>query len=151
MGRPKLTPEDLWDRVKHKHTSGPNDCWEFNGRRNKAGYGRLGYNYKTWSTHDLAWTLTNGAIPEGQAIKHSCENPPCCNPAHMSLREMIGKRKAKPYLILGLPDLTEDDIRELRRLYEEDRWTHSRLAAKYKLNTSSVGLIVRRVTWTHVY
>jgi hypothetical protein len=33
----------------------------------------------------MAWTLTNGPIPDGMWVCHTCDNPPCCNPAHLFL------------------------------------------------------------------
>lgn len=34
-------------------------------------------------THILAYELLVGPVPLGKVLHHHCENPPCCNPAHL--------------------------------------------------------------------
>jgi hypothetical protein len=81
--RPSLA-DRLWSRV----VKTANGCWEFTGYRNHArgGYGRLkGHGRETVGAHQVAWMLTNGPIPDGMLVRHRCDNPPCCNPAHLEL------------------------------------------------------------------
>lgn len=66
-------------------------CWEWKLKRTKDGYGRMnvrqGAVLKTVRVHRYAWELWIGAIPEGMHILHRCDNPLCCNPAHLFLGE----------------------------------------------------------------
>lgn len=70
----------FWKRV-NKTAS----CWEWQGARNKTGYGTVCFNYKTWRTHRYAWHITYGSIPVNLCVLHHCDNPPCVNPDHLWL------------------------------------------------------------------
>lgn len=74
--------DSLWSRV---NIVGPDECWEWQGRKTQKGYGRLERNGKTIRAHRLAYEIANGPIPCGKMVLHSCDNPPCCNPAHLRM------------------------------------------------------------------
>ena len=64
----------------------PRGCWEWNGKRNDGGYGifnavRLGFDGSR--AHRVMFELHVGPIPDGEEIRHTCDNPPCVNPAHL--------------------------------------------------------------------
>ena len=59
-------------------------CWEWSAAKDNWGYG-LFYGDSFTRAHRMAWVLTNGPIPEGLCVLHACDNPPCCNPAHLWL------------------------------------------------------------------
>jgi hypothetical protein len=72
-------PIEFWRRVP---THLPEDeCWEWMGFRDHArgGYGKVGHRL----VHRLMFEHYNGPIPEGMFVCHRCDNPPCCNPAHL--------------------------------------------------------------------
>lgn len=76
--------------LKRVRKKGPNECWIFKGCQNKAGYGIVDSSWRTSRVailaHRLAWVIANGAeIPEDKIICHTCDNPSCCNPAHLQL------------------------------------------------------------------
>jgi len=72
-------------------TTTPDGCWPWMGSRNNKGYGQLQVKNpdgrkRPTLTHRLAWEVANGeSIPDGLFVLHSCDNPPCCNPAHLSV------------------------------------------------------------------
>ena len=93
----------------HRPDLGP--CWLWTGYRYPKGYGRASdprvASRQTYA-HRLAWELTNGPIPDGMQVLHACDNPPCCNPAHLSLGsnlENVRDREAKGRgaLVGGVP------------------------------------------------
>lgn len=70
----------LWARVERK-TSG---CWEWTGARSNFGYGQLWIDGVRWTAHRLAYVIESGQpVAAGMFVCHRCDNPPCCNPAHL--------------------------------------------------------------------
>lgn len=93
MGK-RSTPETFWRRVRQD----ADRCWEFMGALTAAGYGLVGYQGRLVYAHRLAYELAVGPIPDGLRILHTCDNPPCCNPAHLragtaadNSRDMVAK------------------------------------------------------------
>lgn len=77
------------------------DCLIWVGQKNKRGYGCLRLNGRLQRSHRIMYELHNGPIPEGMVIMHSCDNPSCVNPDHLSagtqlenVRDMHSKGRA---------------------------------------------------------
>ena len=71
---------------KIDRSQGPNACWAWTGRVNGGGYGQLKRKGKHLLVHRLMWEHANRCeIPVGMYVLHSCDNPRCCNPAHLHL------------------------------------------------------------------
>lgn len=67
-------------------SGGPDACWPWLGRRQagKFDYGRLRWNSpKETEAHRVAYELATGEKLGSRHGCHSCDNPPCCNPAHI--------------------------------------------------------------------
>jgi hypothetical protein len=60
-------------------------CWQWTGAVGGGGYGRIGWQWRNWITHRLAWTLLRGPIPAGLTVDHVCRNKLCINPEHLEL------------------------------------------------------------------
>ncbi|MFN3558922.1 MAG: HNH endonuclease signature motif containing protein [Brevundimonas sp.] len=90
----RVTPQERADFLAHVNVAGPNDCWPWTGpimargNRSQANlpYGIVRFRGMRPYAHRLAWMIANDRpIPKGQVMRHSCHNPTCCNPAHLSL------------------------------------------------------------------
>lgn len=57
-------------------------CWEWLGCK-KNGYGYFYSKTLPRLAHRAVWTTLKGEITIGLYICHKCNNPSCCNPAHL--------------------------------------------------------------------
>lgn len=78
--------ERWWNKVDRR---GDDECWPWLAARDRDGYGKFQYGPKGGQTHIRAhrWIVDylHGPIPLGLVVLHSCDNPPCVNPAHLSV------------------------------------------------------------------
>lgn len=69
-------------------SGGPDACWPWMGSRNTGGSGKNHGSIQAGrmvKAHRIAWILAGGPVPDGMCVLHRCDNPPCCNPAHLFL------------------------------------------------------------------
>lgn len=74
----RVGADRFWARVDTRGV-----CWPWTGSRSLGGYGRVLWEGKYWQASRLAYVLTHGAIADDLYICHTCDNPICCNPAHL--------------------------------------------------------------------
>lgn len=108
--RPRLSSEwsdaDYLAKLISRCTVMPSGCWEIDGARNKMwgnpdeGYGAMSFRGKSWIAHRLSYFLHKGPITKGMDVRHTCDNPPCCNPAHLvlgtrqqNIRDCLARRR----------------------------------------------------------
>lgn len=78
----------FWSRVDQ--SGGPDACWPWAGNaKYLSGYGvatfDMGDGRKNYGTHRIAFFLKEGRPQSpGLHVMHACDNPVCCNPAHLS-------------------------------------------------------------------
>ena len=148
------TPEiKFWNRVDIK---GGNECWEWQRGRHVFGYGLVTWDGATRRAHRIAYTLTKGAIPEGLVVRHSCDNPPCCNPSHLALgtpaqnnQDKIDRGRQARGEAANIGKLTEADVRKILLLRSQGV-SLKRIAPQFGVTFSTIGHISQRRTWTHV-
>ena len=107
----KLTdPERLASLMRHiDQTGGPDACWPWTHTArtiNAGGYPLARWNNRTQTVPRIVMCITR-SIPDlpGLVARHTCDNPACCNPAHLipgdhrdNMRDCIERgRRAKRY------------------------------------------------------
>lgn len=141
-------------------SGGPEACWPWIGKCQTGGYGRFegGSKLKRRSclAHRLAWTLKNGPIPKGLNILHSCDNPPCCNPAHLfvgthrdNMADMTAKGRSTHGDRNGRARLTAAEVLEIRAAWAAGR-NQCQIARSFGVTNSQVHLIVTGKSWGHL-
>jgi hypothetical protein len=68
------------------HVDKSGDCWLWTGALNEKGYGvfRNPETGKTTKAHKYSWVRTNGPVPSGKELAHSCHIRRCVNPSHIN-------------------------------------------------------------------
>jgi len=140
------------------------ECWVFTGGKNKGGYGWIkgegGRKASPLLAHRAAWIVAYGSIPDGLCVLHSCDNPPCCNPAHLHLgtradnnREMRNRGRGGPRVRGEAHErctLTKIKVLELRAKYAAGNITQRKLAETYEVGLGAVKHVLARRTWKHI-
>jgi hypothetical protein len=150
MAQKANTLEDVWKFIDKKEED---ECWLWTNATTGGGYGTIRINNKKYPTHRLVYELNYGKIPDGMHVCHKCDNPPCCNPSHLFLGthkdNMLDKmKKCRQRRNSGNSKITEDDVREIRRLH--GTITQKKLAEKFGIVQTTVSRIVFRERWKHV-
>lgn len=136
----------FWRKVQK---AAPDECWIWQGAPDANGYGRFsvgGRAGRQMLAHRYALGVTDPAI----SVLHSCDNPPCVNPAHLregtnadNMRDMAVRERSRT------TKLTASQVVEIRRLAEAGV-SQRRLAREFGVRQGNIHAIVSRATWRHV-
>ncbi len=147
-------------------------CWLWTAHTVHFGYGEVSVAGVNWRAHRYAYKLAHGRLPRRMFVCHSCDNPPCCNPAHLFLgtqqdnlddcarkgRTTKGTRNGQfthPERTArgekgGHAKLTTDNVRAMRRAHFVDGVPCSRLAAQYGVCKATAREAILGITWAHI-
>lgn len=96
------TATKFWNRVDK--SGGPEACWPWTGYRCRRGYGQVSMGGRVRKAHRVALEVSGVAVPTNAEACHRCDNPSCCNPAHLfvgtrsdNMRDMVAKGRAAPF------------------------------------------------------
>lgn len=160
MPRTARTVEQVRRHIESKVLKEPGGCWIWQGRLTKEGYGSLQWNRpglpRLSNAHRIAFAVYNGE-PGSLYVCHKCDVRACCNPDHLFLgthadnaADMVSKKRQARGMGHGRRSLTEDQVREIRKLYVPGVNTHAEVASIYGVSRSIVSRIVSNKLWPHV-
>jgi hypothetical protein len=60
-------------------------CWNWTASVDRYGYGKVKIAGVVYISHRIAFEISFGDFDKSMHVLHSCDNPKCCNPAHLHL------------------------------------------------------------------
>jgi len=148
----------FWLKVDKKSED---ECWPWIGQRLKSGYGRISLGAKkegSEGAHRVSWILANKQkIPDQMFVMHSCDNPSCVNPKHLSIGtpkqnhdDMVKKGRKRVVAPVGNENgkaiITPDIVRQIRSSDE----SHASIARRFNISPNCVRSVRIGRTWSHV-
>jgi len=148
------TLDRFWSYVDKKS---PDDCWDWiGGLRN--GYGAFSYGSgrvkRKLYSHRFMWQIMFGH-PKEKKVLHKCDRPSCVNPAHLFLGTMKDNtqdamRKGR-FNTRGENNgdsvLTEDNVREIRRILSTNCLPQRIIAQKFGVSQNTISDIKIGRSW----
>jgi len=136
-------------------------CWVWNGLQNARMYGVFSAtsNGKTTNilAHRYSWYLHTGFMPKALVVCHKCDHPYCVNPDHLFIgtkkdnsQDMVNKGRSARGERARTAKLTEQQVREIRELYDTKQYDTVQLSKIYGVARSVISRIVNRLIWKHV-
>jgi hypothetical protein len=146
----------FWSKVDVR---GPDECWEWMAGRHR-GYGVIRVNGKQIRSNRFALALKIGPLGEGIHALHACDNPPCCNPAHLfpgtqadNIADAVAMGRNVSIPPTGTyhfaQKLTEADVHEIRELLAAGV-RQAKIGMYYGVDQTLISQISRRKIWAHI-
>ena len=135
-----------------------NACWEWQGYRLGSGYGWVRTPAGNRSASRVAAYLSGllDDLSNPLHVLHRCDNPPCCNPAHLFLgtnadnaadKAAKGRARTKPRHGQENPasKLTNTQIKQIRGMYKFAQYSQSQLARIFNVHQPHISRVVNGI------
>lgn len=129
----------------------PDDCWKWCGTT-ADGYGVFSDHCRCFRAHRYSFWLHNGYWPMPQC-RHTCDNPPCTNPAHLkagtiqdNMRDKVERGRQARGERQGHARLTRSDVERIRQ-YLAESYSMREIARRFAVSPTAIGKIKAGETW----
>lgn len=163
--------ERFWSKVDIKL---PSECWPWKAACGTGGYGHHAIRKVNYRAHRVAYLIHYSVQPSPMLVCHKCDNPLCCNPAHLFLGtpadnmqdktckrrnnaptgERHGSRKHPQCMPRGednpVAKLTANAVRAIRQTYSTGNVSLQELASQYDVNVVTIHDIIKGKIWKHI-
>lgn len=141
-----MTPtERFWAKVKK--TDG---CWEWTAAKTLGGYGKIKWPSGFKLAHRLSLELATGTPPPSdRLVLHSCDNPACVNPAHLSIGTQLDNMRDCALRGRHVPNakLKRGEVGQIRALLATGA-THQSIANNFKVARQTITNIATGHRWS---
>lgn len=144
----------FWAKVDRR---GPNECWEWTAaRHDRGGYGLLNVGGFIARANRIALEVRLGrALTAGMVARHTCDNPPCCNPSHLvegtqldNMRDAKSRSRHK-HGERGALKMTGAAVISIRNDVSAGM-SVAEAASKYGISQSMASMVTSGTRWAHI-
>ena len=140
----------LHDFLGNALQSNMDECIEWPFGRDRQNYGAVQRNGKVLKAHRLvAGICFMRELKSWEVVRHTCDNPPCCNPKHLrvgtqtdNIKDMFSKGRNTS----GMAKLNRQSVKDIKRRYALGERQAS-IAKDYGVHRSSISNVCRGKTY----
>lgn len=160
---PKTLPElkiVLLKRSRPENRGYHSPCRIWVGSKDSCGYGVLRFLGKNRKTTRLMWLAESGELPPDRTeVCHKCDQPGCIEKTHLFIAShwinmQDAKQKNRLNKAAGIThyccSFTEDQVRELKRMFLNGLRVTKQLASKYCVSPAALNKIRTGKSWKHI-
>lgn len=134
-------------------------CWLWPETPKPQRYPSIRFGKRKIGAHVASYLTFRGEVDKGLMVCHTCDVTRCCNPSHLFLgtpkdNSTDRDRKGRTGRMKGennpTSKLTDDDVREARRLYAAGGTTYKQLGERFKVHRFAITAAIKGQTWKHV-
>jgi hypothetical protein len=151
----KTGEEIFWSKVDR--SKGVDSCWKWLGVVLPDGYGFCGFGGKrNLRPHRVAFGIANPGFVKSLYICHRCDNPLCCNPAHLfsgtqqdNMSDKVNKGRQARGETHGMVRLTGEQALRMRELRAQGE-TFRSIGEAFGMSTRQAWRICMGKSWKHL-